>query len=254
MRTLRKIKNKLKKSTTGIKKVKPSKRIVRSSKKKSRRIVNPPPAMQPKKEAFSSEEVVIEKQKFSQPQSAPAPLQPRFTQELPLRYGKDVIVLQVRDPKWLHAYWELQDATDDKLRGELKERFHNARLLLRVYDISHIIFDGNNAHSFFDIKINGYLGNWYIQVAPGRSWCVDLGFSLSDGTFIKLLRSNTVHTPLDGPSWITDEEWMVQEDVFARLYGMGFGFGKSSPVGKAWQKRIKKMLFAREVSSRRVSS
>ncbi|MDI6605950.1 MAG: hypothetical protein QME65_02255, partial [Candidatus Omnitrophota bacterium] len=83
---------------------------------------------------------------------------------------------------------------------------------------------------------------------------VDLGFALSDGTFIKLLRSNTVHTPLDGPSWITDEEWMVQEEDFARLYGMGFGFGSSSPVGKAWQKRIKKMLFAREVSSRRISS
>jgi hypothetical protein len=49
---------------------------------------------------------------------------------------------------------------------------------------------------------------------------------------------------LEGPSWITDEEWMIPEDMFARLYGMGFGLGRSSPVGKAWQERAKKALFS----------
>ncbi|MFH0762641.1 MAG: DUF4912 domain-containing protein [Candidatus Omnitrophota bacterium] len=242
MRVLRKIKKKFKKTTPAIKKA-----------------VKPPPLSmqpkQPKKEALSSEEVLIEKQKFSQPQSsAPAASQRVFARELPARYGKGLIVLQVRDPKWLYVYWEVEDSAAEKLKGELKERFYNARLLLRVYDISHIIFDGNNANAFFDIGISGYVGSWYMQVGPGRSWCVDLGFQLGDGTFIKLLRSNTVHTPLDGPSLITDEEWMVKEEDFARLYGMGFGFGKSSPVGKAWQKRIKKILFSREVSSRRISA
>ncbi|MBL7151165.1 MAG: DUF4912 domain-containing protein [Candidatus Omnitrophica bacterium] len=238
MHIVRKKKSKLKKS-------RPARGTARSPAKKPRlRTVNPLPYAQPKKETFPSEEVAIERQKFSQPAAA-VPAQRYFTEELPQHYGRDVIVLQVRDPKWLHAYWELQ---------ELKEEFHNARLILRVYDISQIIFDGRNAHSFFDIEISGYLGSWYIQVGPGRSWCAELGFRLNDGTFIKLLRSNTVHTPLDGPSRITDEEWMVQEDIFARLYGMGFGFGKSSPVGKAWQKRIKKMLLARDVSSRRISS
>lgn len=237
MRRLRKKKSKLKKS-------RPARRgISRSPKKKRRRAVKPPLYAQPKKETFPSEEVLIEKEKFSQPAAA-APAQRHVKEDLPQRYGKDIVVLQVRDPNWLHAYWELQ---------ELKEGFHHARLILRVYDISQIIFDGSNAHRFFDIEINGYLGTWYIQVSPGRSWCVELGFRLNDGTFIKLLRSNTVHTPLDGPSCITDEEWMVQEDIFARLYGMGFGLGKSSPVGKAWQKRIKKMLVARDVSSRRIS-
>jgi hypothetical protein len=35
---------------------------------------------------------------------------------------------------------------------------------------------------------------------------------------------------------------MIPEDMFARLYGMGFGLGQSSPVGKSWQERIKQVL------------
>jgi hypothetical protein len=53
-----------------------------------------------------------------------------------------------------------------------------------------------------------------------------------------------VHTPFEGPSGITDEEWMIPDEMFARLYGMGFGLGQSSPVGRAWQERIKQALFS----------
>ena len=244
MRKIRRIKSKTKKTVSGVKKS-------RAIKPKEKTKAFAFPAL--KKETFSSEEVIIEKQKFS-PTQASSEVVPGFREELPLCYGRDMIALQVRDPRWLYAYWELRHSTIDSLRNKLGEKFHNARLILRVYDVSLIIFDGNNAHSFFDVDINGRLGNWYIEAAPGKSWCVDLGFKLRDGSFLKLLRSNTVHTPSEGPSWITDEEWMVADDDFARLYGMGFGFGKSSPVGKNWQKRLKKMLISRDISSRRVSS
>jgi hypothetical protein len=79
---------------------------------------------------------------------------------------------------------------------------------------------------------------------------VDLGLLLPNGVFITIVRSNTVSTPLDGPSWITDEEWMIPDDMFARLYGMGFGFGRSSAVGKGWQEKIRKQF----VSSPGISS
>ena len=42
---------------------------------------------------------------------------------------------------------------------------------------------------------------------------------------------------------------MIPEDMFARLYGMGFGFGQSSPVGKAWQERVKRALFSGVLAS-----
>jgi len=48
-------------------------------------------------------------------------------QDLPGGYGKDRLVLQVRDPWWLHAYWEITLATWDSLKQRLKDIFHNSK-------------------------------------------------------------------------------------------------------------------------------
>lgn len=192
-----------------------------------------------RREILKSPQVVIAQAKFSTPE-APRKTERVIAQDLPQAYGQDKIVLQVRDPWWIHAYWEVTPTTFDKLKDELKDEFYKAKRILRVYDVSHIIFNGKNAHRFFDLQINEYAHNWYIDTGgPGRSWCVDLGLLLANGKFITIVRSNTVQTPLEGPSWITDEEWMIPEDMFARLYGMGFGSGRSSPMGKARQERMK---------------
>ncbi len=159
---------------------------------------------------------------------------------MPGRYHEDKIVVQVRDPWWIHTYWEVRNATVEDIKNSLGTRFHGAKSVLRVYDVSFISFNGNNAHGYFDIEVGLEAQNWYIDVgSAGRSWCIDIGFRLNDGTFVLIARSNVVTTPLDGPSWITDEEWMVPEEIFARLYGMGFGIGPASPTAKSLIKRVK---------------
>ncbi|MFH1678466.1 MAG: DUF4912 domain-containing protein [Candidatus Omnitrophota bacterium] len=162
--------------------------------------------------------------------------------ELPSGYAQDKIIIQVRDPWWVHAYWEVTEFTWERLKGEFPEVSRGEfKRVLRVYDISHIIFTGDNAHRFSDIGISPEATNWYIDTnGPGRSWCVDLGIILKDGRFITIVRSNTISTPLDGPSRVTDEEWMIPDDMFSRLYGMGVGIG-SSPLKlkKLAQKRFK---------------
>lgn len=208
------------------------------------------PFMDKEKKEFYPQHQVSEAKYYTGEPPRVEPKRPAAT-ELPWGYGKDRIVLQTRDPWWIHTYWELTMATRDRLIGEFGNQFSAARPTLRVYDVSNIIFDGTNAHRFFDIEIKFEAMNWYIDVGgPGRSWCVDLGIRLSDGRFITIVRSNVVSTPLDGPSWVTDEEWMIPEDLFARLYGMGFGFGRSSPVGKGWQEKIRQQM----VSSPGISS
>ena len=172
-----------------------------------------------------------------------------LSQELPSFYNQDKIVLQVRDPHWLHTYWEVKYNTLEGLKSKFGNEFNRAKRVLRVYDVTNIMFNGSNANCFFDIVINDFANSWYIDAGPGKAWCVDLGLMLADGRFITILRSNVVQTPLDGPSSVTDEEWMVPEEMFARLYGMGFGLGKSSPVGRAWQERIKQGLFSSGLSS-----
>ena len=205
-------------------------------------------AQEPQKENFSFQETAIANTKFSHSENSS--FSRSLPEELPASYNLDRIVLQVRDPHWLHTYWELKTQTIEGLKAKLGDKFNRARRVLRVYDVTNIVFNGSNANRFFDIVVNDFASSWYINAAgPGCFWCVDLGLMLADGTFITILRSNVVQTPLDGPSGVTDEEWMIPEDLFARLYGMGFGLGKSSPVGGAWQERIKQGLFSSGISS-----
>lgn len=239
MRILNKVKEKLKK-------IIPVKFGSLKTKKKKSPVLRP--AVSATKDIPGFQETIAVNTKFSHPEDT----RPRSTmlQELPSYYDQDKIILQVRDPRWLHAYWELRNQTIEGLKSKLGDDFHRAKKILRVYDVTNIVFNGFNANSFFDIQYNDFANSWYIDTAgPGRSWCVDLGLMLTDGRFITILRSNVVSTPLDGPSWVTDEEWMIPEDVFARLYGMGFGLGKSSPVGRAWQERTKQGLFSSGISS-----
>ncbi len=201
-----------------------------------------------KKEVLGAREMAVEQTKFSHPETAPFRRPPPT--DLPYQYDRDRMILQVRDSRWLHAYWEVAGSTIERLKSELRESFFSAKRVLRVYDVSDIIFNGENAHRFFDIQVNEFANNWYINTeGPDRSWCVDFGLLLASGRFVTIVRSNTVRTPLEGPSWITDEEWMIPDDMFARLYGMGFGLGRSSPVGKAWQERVRQVLFSGAMAS-----
>ncbi len=238
MAILRKIKEKLKKISQ--KKITLKTKVLKAAKEK--------PAKEAEKEILGVRETAIEQTKFSHPQPLRKPRV--MLEDLPYQYNKDKIILQARDTRWLHAYWEVIGSTFDRLKNELGQEFYRSKRMLRVYDISQIIFNGQNAHRFFDIQVNDLANNWYIDTgAPGRFWCVDYGLLLSDARFITIVRSNTAHTPLEGPSWITDEEWMIPDDMFARLYGMGFGLGQSSPVGKAWQERVKQVLFSGALGS-----
>jgi hypothetical protein len=229
------------------------KKLITKMKDKIKKILNTPIDMsklgleKPKekplqtKEIPGTREMAIQQMKFF---TGTAPKMARhMPTELPGGYADDKIVLQTRDPWWIHAYWEVTLNTWAHLKKELGDLFYQSKKILRVYDVSQIIFDGSNAHRFFDIEVTNDANNWYIDTSgPGRSWCVDYGLLLPGGRFVKILRSNVVTTPLDGPSWITDEEWMIPDDMFGRLYGLGIGFGKSSPVGKLWQERLKREI------------
>jgi len=224
MAAIRKVKAKVKKVV--------SKKIALKRKPKITKAKAAPPKLT-KKEIPGAQEIAVGRAKFSHPEASR--VHRGLPQELPGAYGRDRMVLMVRDPWWLFTFWEVRPETVDRIKNELKDDFYKAQRVLRVYDVTNINFNGNNANKFFDININEFASSWYIEsAAPGRSWCVDLGLRLPNRRFITILRSNIVHSPLDSASSVTDEEWMIPDELFARLYGMGFGLGKSSPVGKSW--------------------
>lgn len=170
---------------------------------------------------------------------APAPVPPQgYWQD---RYGEDRIVLMIRDPYWCFAYWDLTAERQAEVVTQLSDR--KAKLTLRVYDVTGIDFTGSNAHRFMDIGISEEATNWYINVwAADRAYCVDLGLLYPDGRFVTLVRSNVITTPRDSISPVIDEEWMVVDETFDRMYKTAGGdeWGRSSEaITKYMLKRVR---------------
>ncbi len=145
--------------------------------------------------------------------------------ELQRTYGEDRIVLMTRDPFVVHAYWE---ATPPRLDREKAWFGWNSKLCVRIYDITGVQFDGRNAVGYFDQEVFERAGNWYFDLGrPSHSFCADLGLLSPEGRFLTLARSNYVTMPRDGVSDAVDDEWMLVDEEFWKLYG-SHGFQGSS--------------------------
>ncbi len=149
-------------------------------------------------------------------------------QAIPQDYNVTKIVLMVRDPYWLYTYWGTSQETRDLVSRH--KNWDQISLILRVYDVTDIVFDGTNSNFYFDVNVGPSANNWYIHVGgPNRSFLVDLGFIMDNGAFYTIARSNPVTTPRDNVSDIIDEEWLSIEEDFRKLYRLtGAGLGNSS--------------------------
>lgn len=144
------------------------------------------------------------------------------TKDLPYEYGDTKIVFLVQDPYWTHVYWEISYKKREEL-GLLPRGEHGKQLVVRVYDVTGVesVFNGLNANSFFDVYVNDYTNNWYINVPEyDRSYCADLGVII-DGNFIVIARSNIIRVPRGSVSPFYDEEWMIVTDDILKASGLG---------------------------------
>lgn len=163
--------------------------------------------------------------------------------ELPDTYGDNRIVLMMRDPTCLFAYWEIKKDIVDRVIHSLGTLAHSAKIALRVYDVTDIIFTGNNAHKFFDVEVTRGTENWYIHVdVPNRSFCVDIGFITPNGTFRILARSNTVMASRMDISEIIGEKWMDAGGAYRETFvpaGRGIPESLFDRMRKDWQEILK---------------
>lgn len=121
---------------------------------------------------------------------------------LPAEYGEDRITLMTVDPWKLFAYWEIKKNTLSKIKGTL---------VLRVYDITGIYFDGKNANVVFDVPVHGRIGDSYIGVGPDKVFIVDIGAVSKAGDFVAIARSNQASTPA---LKVAKEEGALPQEIY----------------------------------------
>lgn len=147
--------------------------------------------------------------------------------------GKDRLLLAVSNPYWLNAYWEISAHSLQRAEAALKQDWHGAKLVLRLFDVTSVDTTSTSETPVKDIVIPGPGNNWYIDVPqPPRTYRADLGYLSRRGEFYVLARSNVVTPPKAGTvdsgeileaAWDdSDAKWKAE-----RMLAMSSGFESS---------------------------
>ena len=174
---------------------------------------------------------------MAKPAPATKPLAPREpTKEPAVRVTapltKDRIVLAVSNPYWLNAYWELSPHSIQRAEAALRQDWHGARLIIRLFDVTSQDTTSTSETPVKDIVLHGTGQNWYIDVTqPPRMYRADIGYISRRGEFYVLARSNVVTPPKAGgepgaeieAGWDdNDAKWKAE-----RILAMSTGFESS---------------------------
>jgi hypothetical protein len=138
--------------------------------------------------------------------------------------GRDRLVVMVRDPYWLHAYWELSRRSIQRAEAAMGQHWHAARPVLRLHEVSRNGTTSAARQAVRDIEIHGGVNNWYIDVQnPPKSYQVEIGYLAPGNRFHCLGRSNVVSTPLPGSTGAFDRNWAEVAKECDRVYAMTTG-------------------------------
>lgn len=209
--------------------------------------------------SWREQQTAVQHAKFeAKAATAPEPPKARVTRPAPARLkefpppcAEDKIILMVRDPYWVHVYWDVSRQTLREAKVAFGDEWEGVRTVLRVYDVTGVDFDGGNAHSHFDIDMGEGTNNWYINTgSPGRAYFVDIGLISPSGRFVVLARSNRATTPRDLPSDNTeDEKYMVPDWEFDKIYALSGGFTFDSGAGSVELRELIEKALGAEIGS-----
>ena len=143
---------------------------------------------------------------------------------------KDRVLLAVSNPYWLNAYWELSPHSVQRAEAALRQDWHGARMIIRLFDVTSVDTTSTSETPVKDIIIHGPGQNWYIDVPqPPRMYRADIGYVSRRGEFYVLARSNVVTPPKAGTAepgadieagWDdNDAKWKAE-----RILAMSTGF------------------------------
>jgi hypothetical protein len=154
----------------------------------------------------------------------------------------DRLVVMVRDPYWLHAYWELAQRSVDRAQAAMGQRWHGAQPVLRLFRMNA---EAAAVHER-DVPIHGGVRNWYIDVQdPPGDYRLEIGYLSEDGSFYCLARSNEVSTPPAGTSDAVDENWTAVAQNADRIFAMSGGYspqGASRELQELLEERLRRLL------------
>lgn len=154
----------------------------------------------------------------------------------------DRLVVMVRDPYWLHAFWELAQRSVDRAQAAMGQHWHTAQPVLRLFRME----EAGTSTLERDIIIHGGVSNWYADVQnPPCEYRMEIGYLADNDSFYCLARSNTVQTPPAGTSDAVDDNWKHVAEQADRIFAMSGGYspqGTSRELQELLEERLRRPL------------
>lgn len=97
------------------------------------------------------------------------------------------------NPQLAFINWYIDENTAMSLKNDIGAFYEHSCLILRIYDVTGVDFNGYNARNQFDIEIEKFSGCHYQQIdLIGCLLLAEVGFRCSDWRFFPCARSNTM--------------------------------------------------------------
>jgi len=161
------------------------------------------------------------------------------------RPARDRMVLMVRGPYWMHAFWEITPRSISRAQAALGQEWHSARPVLRVLRIETASQASPAARVIREIEVHGGVKNWFIDVREPMRCKVEIGYLTSSGRFHGLARSNAVTTPPASQSDTLDVHWGEILGDCDRIYAMSGGFSpenNSTELQELFEERLRRPM------------
>jgi hypothetical protein len=130
--------------------------------------------------------------------------------DIPWGYGQDRVTAMAVDPEQLYVYWEVTDEALARAREGLGAGGGDAWLNLRIYDVTNRIFDGTNAHHYFDHSVARTDRQWFFFIGRASSTVIaEVGLKSKEGYFVRVARSGRADFPRRDMASPGRVEWLT---------------------------------------------
>lgn len=139
--------------------------------------------------------------------------------------AEDHVGLATVTPQQGFAHWRIRPQWVDETARAKGGAWHHCRLVLRLYDVSCIEFNGFNAHRIQDETLPALCGQRFFHLPrPGTSQIAEVGFVLRNGEFLPAARSHHVQFARGG--------WSNNRDLTALYVDDRW---RIVPTGNVWE-------------------
>ncbi len=158
---------------------------------------------------------------------------------------RDRMVLMVRGPHWMHAYWDLTPRSISRAQAALGQEWHAAKPVLRLLQMESEVQGSPSERVVREIAVHGGVKNWYIDIREPLRCRAEIGYVVPSGRFHALARSNAVTTPNASQCDTLDAHWGEIVDDCERIYAMSGGYSSetnSSDLKDLFEERLQRPM------------